>query len=285
MTKDIKNLQKDIYHVLSTGEGYTKEIAEWVGEQISLSTQRQLIDKRSGKSYLRMSNMGTPCERKLWYSVQNFSDSMKEQLQPYVKNKFIYGDVIECWALGLVKAAGYKLEGMQDVMEINGVRGSRDCVIEGTTFDVKSASTFAMNKFKDNGLLEDDPFAYLSQLSSYVYAAKDDPIVTDKKHGAFLAFEKQHGHVVVDIYDLTPWLEEKEAEVLRKKSVVASKKEPPRGFEDVPDGKSGNRKLGVQCSYCDYKFQCYPDLSKYVYSNGPRYLSVVEREPNVFKET
>ena len=69
MSKDIKNLQKDIYHVLNTGEGYTKEIADWVGEQISLSTQRQLIDKRSGKSYLRMSNMGTPCERKLWYSV------------------------------------------------------------------------------------------------------------------------------------------------------------------------------------------------------------------------
>ena len=232
-----------------------------------------------------MSNMGTPCERKLWYSVQNFSDNMKEQLQPYVKNKFIYGDVIECWALGLVKAAGYKLEGMQDVMEINGVKGSRDCVIEGMTFDVKSASTFAMDKFKDNGLLKDDPFAYLSQLSSYVYAAKDDPIVTDKKHGAFLVFEKQHGHVVVDIYDLTPWLEEKEAEVLRKKSVVASKKEPPRGFEDVPDGASGNRKLGTYCSYCDYKFQCYPDLSKYIYSNGPRYLSVVEREPKVFKET
>ena len=285
MTKDIKNLQKDIYHVLNTGEGYTKEIADWVGEQISLSTQRQLIDKRTGKSYLRMSNMGTPCERKLWYSVQNFSDSMKEQLQPYVKNKFIYGDVIECWALGLVKAAGYKLEGMQDVMEINGVKGSRDCVIEGTTFDVKSASTFGMDKFKDNGLLKDDPFAYLSQLSSYVYAAKDDPIVTDKKHGAFLVFEKQHGHVLVDTYDLTPWLEEKEAEVLRKKSIVASKKEPPRGFEDVPDGASGNRKLGNYCSYCDYKFQCYPDLSKYIYSNGPRYLSVVEREPKVFKET
>ena len=78
--KDIKNLQEDIYHVLSTGEGYTKEIAEWVGEQVSLSTQRQLIDKQSGKSYLRMSNMGTPCERKLWYSVQNFSDNMRAQL-------------------------------------------------------------------------------------------------------------------------------------------------------------------------------------------------------------
>ena len=32
LDKDIKNLQKDIYHVLNTGEGYTKEIADWVGE-------------------------------------------------------------------------------------------------------------------------------------------------------------------------------------------------------------------------------------------------------------
>ncbi|WP_173003791.1 hypothetical protein, partial [Parabacteroides distasonis] len=35
---------------------------------------------------------------------------------------------------------------------------------------------------------------------------------------------------------------------------------------------------------CDEKFRCWPNLSKYIYSSGPRYLSVVEREPKVFKE-
>lgn len=281
---DIKTLKADIEHVLNTGEGFTKEIAEWVGEQIALSAQRQLLETRPKKGTLRMSNMGTPCERKLWYNVQDFADNVKESLQPYTKNKFIFGDIIEAWTLGLVKASGHRLEGMQDLMSINGVKGSRDCVIDGMTVDVKSASSFAMNKFRDNGLKEDDPFAYLSQLSSYVYAGKDDPLVTYKNHGAFLAVDKQHGHVVLDIYDLTDLLEEKEAEVLRKKSIVASKKEPPRGFDDIPDGKSGNRKLGTYCSYCEDKFRCWPDLKKYIYSSGPRYLTQVVREPKVFQE-
>ena len=284
MTKTIKTLKQDIEHVLNTGEGYTKEISEWVGEQVAQATLRQLTEKRDTKGTLRMSNLGTPCERKLWYSVQEFSPNVREALQPYAKNKFIFGDIIEAWTLGLVMASGHKLEGMQDVLYIDGIRGSRDCVIDGITFDVKSASTFGMNKFKDNGLLKDDPFAYLSQLSSYVYAGKDDPIVIDKNRGGFLAVDKQHGHVVVDIYDFTERLEEKPSEVLRKKSVVASKKEPPRTFEDVPDGKSGNMRLDTFCSYCEYKFSCFEGLKKYVYSNGPRYLTKVVREPRVLHE-
>lgn len=284
MTKTIKTLKQDIEHVLNTGEGYTKEISEWVGEQVALSTKRQLSEKRDTKGTLRMSNLGTPCERKLWYSVQDMGDKVREALQPYAKNKFIFGDIIEAWTLGLVMASGHKLEGMQDVMYIDGIRGSRDCVIDGMTFDVKSASTFGMNKFRDNGLLKDDPFAYLSQLSSYVYAGKDDPIVTNKTQGGYLAVDKQHGHVLVDIYDFTDMLAEKPSEVLRKKSIVASKKEPPRTFGDVPDGKSGNMRLDTFCSYCEWKNVCWPELQTYIYSNGPRYLTKVVREPKVFKE-
>ena len=231
-----------------------------------------------------MSNMGTACDRKLWFTVQDFSENVRESLQPFTKNKFIFGDIIEAWTLGLVKASGHKLEGMQTFMEINGVKGSRDCVIDGMTFDVKSASSFSMAKFKDNGLLQDDPFSYLSQLSSYVYAGKDDPIVTDKTHGGFLAVDKQHGHVVVDIYDMSDLLKGKEAEVVAKKSLVNSKNKPNRSFTDVPDGKSGNMKLATYCSYCDYKFACWDELKRYIYSSGPRYLTKVVREPKVFSE-
>lgn len=282
--KDIKTLKSDIEHVLSTGEGWTKEIAEWVGEEISKSTTRQLLPRPNTTGTLRMSNLGQPCDRKLWYSLQVWANEYKESLSPYAKNKFIFGDLVEAWTLGLIKASGHRLEGLQDLMEIDGIKGSRDCVINGMTADVKSASTMGMNKFRGNGLLKDDPFGYLSQLSSYVAAGKDDPLVTDKTHGAFVAVDKQFGHVEVDIYDLGDMVAAKPAEVTQKKELTKQRTEPERAFTDVPDGKSGNMKLSTQCSYCEYKKVCWPDLKTYIYSSGPRYLTKVVREPRVLYE-
>lgn len=284
MTKSIQTLKSDIENVLSTGEGWTEDIAAWVGEQISKGLTRQLTPRDNTTGTLRMSSLGQPCERKLWYSVQPSLSSLKEVLQPNTLNKFIFGDMIEAYTLGLIKASGHSLEGMQDQVQILGIKGSRDCVIDGMVFDIKSASTMSMNKFKNNGLRENDPFGYLSQLSSYVYASKDDPLVTNKTHGGFVAIDKQFGHIEIDIYDLTTELANKEAEVQRKKDVVKSPETPKRSFEDVPDGKSGNRKLGTNCSYCEFKQICWPDLQTYIYSTGPRYLTEVVREPKVFRD-
>lgn len=284
MTKTIETLKKDLHHVLTTGEGFTSEISEWVGEMVSQATLRQMTPREFSKPYLRMSNLGQPCDRKLWYSLQQWSYEKREKLLPQAINKFVFGDLIEAWTLGLIKASGHRLEGVQDTMTINGIRGSRDCVIDGVTSDVKSASTMAMNKFRNNGLLQDDPFGYLSQLSSYVAAAKDDPIVTDKTRGAFVAVDKQFGTIEVDIYDLSSYVETKGLEVEQKKLMVKQKEPPPRGFEDVPDGKSGNRKLGTNCSYCEFRNVCYPDLQTYIYSSGPRFFTQIVREPKVLKD-
>ena len=283
MDKDIKTLKDDLYHVLSTGEGWSKEISEWVGELASQVTLKQMTPRDFGKSYLRMSNLGQPCSRKLWYSLQEWTGEHKETLAPYAKNKFLFGDLVECWTLGLIKASGHKLEGLQDSMTIAGISGSRDCVIDGMTADIKSASTMSMNKFKDNGLIDNDPFGYLSQLSSYVAAAKDDPIVTNKTHGVFVAVDKQFGHVEVDVYDLSSYVNGKVEEVEAKKAMVKQPDPPARAFTDVPDGKSGNMKLGTNCSYCEFKKVCWPNLKTYIYSNGPRYLTEVVREPKVFQ--
>lgn len=284
MDKDISTLKRDIEEVLSTGRGWTTDIADWVGEQISLSTTRQLKPRDNYKATLRMSNLGQPCDRKLWYSLQEWASQHKETLAPYALNKFIFGDIIEAWTLGLIKASGHKLEGLQDSMTLNGIKGSRDCVIDGVTADIKSASTMAMAKFRNNGLLESDPFGYLSQLSSYVAAGVDDPLVTDKKRGVFVAVDKQFGHIEVDIYDMTTLVARKGIEVEEKKLMVKQKEAPNRAFDDVPDGKSGNRKLATNCSYCEFKKVCWPELKTYVYSSGPRYLTQVVREPKVFQE-
>ena len=134
--------------------------------------------------------------------------------------KFFYGDMIEELILSIVKVSGHDLGGQQDRMFINGLAGHRDAVIDGMTVDVKSASPYSFKKFAEGGLKDNDPFGYISQLSSYVYAAKDDPLVTDKTRGAFLVVDKVNGSICLDIHDFSEELENKEKEVDSVKNMV-----------------------------------------------------------------
>jgi CRISPR/Cas system-associated exonuclease Cas4 (RecB family) len=284
--KDVSTLQKDLYNVLETGEGYTDEIAQWVAADIAKSLKRQLSPRvTKGKGTLRLSNLGTPCSRKLWYHVH--SKHEPEPLPASTLNKFIFGDLTESHVLGLVKASGHDLSGLQDPVDVFGIRGHRDCVIDGMLFDVKSASSRAFEKFKHHRLREDDPFGYISQLSSYLYGSLDDPLVTHKTKAGFLAVDKQFGHIAVDIYDLSEEIEGKYEEVLKVQHAVNEVEPPPRAFEPVPHNKSGNTKLGTQCSYCDFKKYCYPNARKFLYSNGPVWMVDVVKEPtgSVFEDT
>ena len=52
-------------------------------------------------------------------------------------------------------------------------------------------------------------------------------------------------------------------------------------YPPVPDGKSGNSKLSIGCSYCQFKDHCYPNLRVFAYSYGPKYLVDVVKEPKV----
>lgn len=288
MTKSIRTLQGDIEHVLNTGEGWTKEISEWVADDISKSLERQLGRIGSGfKRNLRLSSLGTPCERKLWYSVN--SKSEPEPLPPYVRNKFIFGDITESYILGLAKAAGHTVVGLQDQLVADGIVGHRDCIIDGMLIDVKSAASNSFNKFKQNKLRDDDPFGYISQLSSYLHASQHDPLLTEKNKAGFLAFDKQFGHITVDIYDLTEDVKNKSKEIQEKKDLVKKSKPPSVPYEDAPQYKNnpeGNRKLVAPCSYCEFKKACWPNARKFLYSNGPVFLTKVVKEPSggVFEE-
>ena len=55
-------------------------------------------------------------------------------------------------------------------MEVEGVTGHQDCIIDGVVVDCKSASGVGFDKFKHNKLAEDDPFGYVAQISAYAEA-------------------------------------------------------------------------------------------------------------------
>lgn len=228
---------------------------------------------------LRMSNLGKP-DRQLWYEFHPDPNDPKEELEPHTLLKFLIGDIYEAVLLFLAKVAGHSVAQEQAEVEIDGIKGHIDAVIDDVVVDVKSASTFAFKKFKFGTLADDDPFGYIDQIGGYMAALG--------KPGAFLAGDKQNGHLAL----LSIPREETEGlrisdRITHLKAMIDDEAEPERCYEPVPDGTSGNLALAVGCSYCPHKFRCWSDANNgigvrtFLYSTGPKHLVKVEREPKV----
>jgi len=276
---NIKNLIKDMEETIQGLKGWDHIVGLRMGDSIAKAALNRFGKPQKPRGYLSFSSIGSPCKRKLWYKINDPSSA--KLVSPSDLLKFFYGDMIEELILSIVKVSGHDLGGQQDRMFINGLAGHRDAVIDGMTVDVKSASPYSFKKFAEGSLRENDPFGYISQLSSYVYAAKDDPLVTDKTRGAFLVVDKVNGSLCLDIYDFSEELEHKEKEVDKVKSMVKGSI-PDRGFEPVPQSKtSPNTKLHPSCGFCDFNKKCWPEARRFVYGNGDVLLIDVVKTPNV----
>ena len=288
MTKTLSTIVEDIYAVITDKGGWDETVNEYFLTHIGETMMSRLASPDQPRGTLRMSSIGQPCARRLWYSV-NMDPTTGEPLRSATHLLFLYGDILEDLILALAVAAGHSVEGRQDELEVLGVKGHRDAVIDGVTIDVKSASPFSFKKFKGGLTDADDGFGYLGQLPGYVHAAKDDPLVTDKDTGAFLVINKVNGELCLDVHDFKKDGRLDEIEDLYASRIESSGKPTPpsRGFSPQPDGKSGNEKLGFNCSYCEYKKTCHPGLRTFLYAgpNGaaPRFLTTVVNEPKVME--
>jgi hypothetical protein len=278
LTKSIDTLVEDIYALFDKPENWNPdpENIKAFGQRLATHIGARASLER-GAPTLRLSNLGSPA-RKLWFTV-NRPDAA-EKLRPETKIKFLFGDILEELLLFLSKEAGHDVKGEQEELVVNGVVGHRDAVIDGRLVDAKSASSYSYQKFKDHGLPGNDPFGYVDQLGSYLHASKDDNLLTDKDVASFLVIDKQHGKLCLDTYGKTGI--DYDALVEEKRQVLALP-EPPEEFcyNPVPEGKSGNMKLPVECSYCPFKWECRTDLRGFLYASGPVYLTKVTREPKV----
>jgi len=280
--KSINTAVKDIYDVLQNPTKYDWSAAEEFGKELGHHLTKRAQDT-SNRSELRMSNFGTPCNRKLWYTV-NASDKA-EPLEPWVRLKFLYGDLVEALTLYLLKVSGHKVEGEQSELVIDGVKGHRDAIIDGVLVDVKSANSRGMQKFKSHSLDSYDPFGYLDQLSLYLEASQDDPALKVKRQAAFLAVDKELGHIVLDVYDKKDV--DYRAEIAAKKRLLAEKAPPRKPYSPIPEGKSGNLALPTECSYCQFKRECWKEsnggkgLRTFFYASGPKWLTHVAKQPDV----
>lgn len=271
MTKKFSTLVADIYGVLEGAVKPSPDQARAFGERLGIVLASRLSATTDEAPTLRMSNLGTKCLRKLWYSIN--TPEKAEKLPPWTRLKFLYGDIIEELVLFLAEVSGHEVSGRQTELALHGVRGHRDAVIDDVLVDVKSASGYGFSKFKEGIKPENDAFGYLRQIGAYRKAGKNDK-------AAFVAVDKSQGHICVDEHGED--LDGDYGKLIHDVQSAISLPEPPdRAYDDEKFGESGNRKLGIACSYCDYKKTCYPNLRGFAYERGPKFLTVVRREPNV----
>ena len=279
--RTLETLVEDVYSILGTGKVMpSDEELDELGKAIAGHVKRALAKAEPGPA-VRPSSLGTKCDRKTWYHEHGDHEA-KEKPLPHALIKFLLGHIYEEIGLFLIKEAGHSVSHRQHKVNVMGVEGSLDAVIDGVVCDVKTASSYGMRKFRSNALRDDDPFGYMMQINTYAEGLKDDPVVTERNRVAFVVFDKELGHIVIDEYARTDQDRYRVGETIAHKlSVVKDTSIPERGHAPRPDGTSGNMALTVPCTYCEWKNQCWPGLRTFLYSNGPRFLTKTVKEPNV----
>lgn len=279
LVEDIGELLKDETHLVPSEESLSSlgtNVAGHVGGYLEERTSKREIGK------MWPSEIGQPCLRKIWYSYR--VPTRAEPMGYSVRFKFLYGNIIEELLLYLAGQSGHTVESEQEVVEteLDGwrIRGRLDAVVDDVLVDVKSCSSYAFKKYASEGVTsENDTFGYLYQLAFYKYFTDHN----NNKKAGFLFVDKQLGHICYkEALDL-PTKEQLIDKIRRNIKAITQDQEyaVPRGYSDKPQGKSGNKQLGFECSYCPFKHTCWPGLTGYRYSFGPVYLTKIVNEPRV----
>jgi len=280
---DINTLIPDIYKTLeegvNTGSIQNRDALQKFANAVYQSARRSLSEednKQRSKKNLRMSQIGKP-DRQLWYDMQENIEV--ENLSGQTKLKFLYGEILEALVILLTEVSGHEVSEEQKEVEVQGIKGHKDCRIDGLLVDIKSASPYGFKKFKEGTLGVDDPFGYIAQISGYAEATND-------KQAAFLAIDKSNADLALLKIEDVHMINASER-INKVKHMVKQATPPEKCYSDEPDGKSGNRKLVIGCVFCPHKERCWSDanggqgLRAFQYSNGVRYLTQVGKVPDV----
>lgn len=271
----IETVVTDIYERIKKKDGwFTDELAKDFSQEVARRLQIQFNEDK-GPPTLRLSQMGPKCPCALWHSIRK--PHLAERLPPWAEVKYAYGHIIEALALVLIKASGHTVLGEQDEVFVDGVKGHRDCVIDGCIVDVKSTSSRGFTKFKDGTLDQSDDFGYLDQLDGYLVGSLKDDLVRVKDRAYILAIDKQLGHIALYKHHIRE--EHIRNRIKEYKNIVDLPEPPECTCKSIKDGESGNMKLDLTASYSPYKYCCKPNLRTFLYADGPRYLTTVIRRP------
>ena len=275
--KTIDTLVEDIYSLFTSNEP-TKipaNVLQEFAKDVTDAVVNALTEERKPRNNLRLSMIGQPA-RKVWYSVRS---TEQEELAGSDYIKFLYGDILEALLVFLSKVSGHKVSDQQKQVVLNDVVGHQDAVVDNVLVDFKSASSFSFKKFTEGMVFKDDPFGYVAQLSAYAQA-------NNAKEAGWVVIDKTTGQIAYcPVHQMEMINASQKIDYLR--NAIKDSEPPSRCYDAVPDGKSGNMQLATGCNYCAYKFDCWSDanngkgLRAFQYANSVKYLTKVDREPNV----
>ena len=248
--KKIDTLVEDIYSLFTSDEevNVSPDDLSKLAEEIVHSVSFALKENHKKKKTLRLSLIGQP-DRKIWYNLNKEGESTEEGLKGNDYIKFLYGHILESLLVFLCKSAGHPVTDQQKELKIDGIVGHQDARVDNVLVDFKSASSFSFKKFKEGAIFTDDPFGYIAQLSAYAHANK-------VKEAGFVVIDKSSGEIT---YCPVHHMEMINAEerINHLKKMVKSPILPDRCYDDIPDGKSGNRRLAIGCVFCEHKHDCW----------------------------
>ena len=239
-------------------------IVQEFGEACKQAFIKQFVDERETKFKTRMSNIGKPlCQ------LQMEKKGAPTETPPYnAKMRFIFGDLIEALAVAILKASGIKIEEFQKKVKYkfdkDKIDGTYDVKIQNRIWDIKSASPYSFKyKFGDAGgfdaIVNDDPFGYVSQ--GYLYAKADGV-----NFGGWITINKSTGEWSVVETPVSDEMHSKKAIKQAKDNLKALNDDAPfkRLYKDKEEyfnrKPTGNKVLGLECSFCPYKKSCWEDL-------------------------
>ncbi len=236
-----------------------EHLVEEFGE-LAKEAFRKMFDNPD-KFKLRMSAIGRPfCQQ--WMAKNKQPKGKSAYNEPM---KFLIGDLIESAAIVILKGAKVNVEQTNQSVSlaIGGIQleGTYDVKIDGTIFDIKSASPYSFtNKFNSfnpfESILKDDPFGYVNQ--GYLYAEADK-----SKFGGWIAINKSTGEWALAETPVIDNSYKKEAIKNAEQNIkdLVANKEFKRDFDVVDETfrkkKTGNKYLGITCTYCSYKEKCW----------------------------
>lgn len=229
---------------------------------------RQALNKQfneqRGDFRLRMSNVGKPlCQ------LQMQAKGVKEDTPTYdFKMRMAMGDVLEALMIAVIQASGIEIKNKHGKVKLpinkkDSIEGEFDIELDDGIYDIKTASPFAFeNKFKPDDAYDkiksSDAFGYITQGHGYGMAS-------NKPFKGWIALNKSTGEIAIaEATNTTKEKEEVHAKIQHAFKSISKGKPFQRCFTDVEEvfykKPTGNRTLGIECSYCPYKTHCWKDL-------------------------
>ena len=261
MHKIEKALQLFLEQVCDGSAQVSEELIEEFGERCKDALRKNFLEKPSTDFTLRMSNIGKPL-RQLMLEKEHG----RSKATPQLKVKMLYGYLYESFMLFLLKASGLEVEVYDKpfTLDIAGtkIEGTPDVKVEGKLWDIKTASPYSYDmKFASwETVKADDSFGYFAQGFGYATAAK-------VPFGGWIAINKVDGNYkLIEIppvrhkeirTEVMTELEGKINQFIENDELPVCCGVVEETFRAKP---TGNKVLDHNCSYCNFKYICHPEL-------------------------